>query len=240
MVTANNLGMQTRGRFFYFLIAILAALLVFLGFARTFFLNSLFAKRDLSALYMAHGLVFTSWILLFITQTWLVASDRIAIHRRLGLAGTVLAVVMIALGMMVALHAARYGFQTPGLPPPLIFFVVPFFDILVFAILVGFALYYRHTPATHKRLMLVTAISLLPPAIARIPLHFIAVTLPVSAFVIADLIMIGCIAYDFAITHRLHRAFLWAGLLFVLSFPLRMLLAGTAAWISFARWISGA
>ncbi|GAC1636577.1 MAG: hypothetical protein NVS9B14_15580 [Candidatus Acidiferrum sp.] len=240
MATANNVGMQPRGRYFYFLIAILVALLVFIGFARTFFLNSIFAKRDLSALYVVHGIVFTSWILLFITQTWLVASDRIAVHRRLGVAGVVLAAAMIVVGMAIALHAARYGFQTPGLPPPLVFFAVPFFDILVFAVLVGFALYYRHTPDTHKRLMLVAAISMLPPAIARIPLHFLAATLPVSAFVIADLILIGCIAYDVALGRRLHRAFVWGGLLFILSFPLRMILAGTAAWISFARWISGA
>jgi len=29
------------------------------------------------------------------------------------------------------------------------------------------------------------------------------------------------------------------GLLFALSFPLRMLLAGTAAWMAFAHWITG-
>jgi len=239
LATVNHVGVQPRGRYFYFLIAVLLALLVFLGFARTFFLNSFFAKRDLSALYMTHGIVFTSWILLFITQTWLIASDRVAVHRRFGVAGAVLAVLMIVVGLTIAIHAARYGFQTPGLPPPLIFFVVPLFDILVFAILVGSALYYRHTPATHKRLMLVAAISMLPPAIARIPLHFLAATLPISAFAIADLILIGCVVYDVVIHRKLHRAFLWGGLLFIISFPLRMFLAGTAAWMAFAHWIAG-
>jgi len=219
-------------------LAIIAAAIVFVGFSRTFFLNWLFAKRDLSLLYVLHGILFSSWIALFIIQTWLVASGRTRVHRRLGVFGAFLAALMVTMGLTIAIHAARHGFLTPGLPPRLIFFVVPFFDILVFTILVGAALYYRTNPATHKRLMLVATISILPAAIARIPLAFITAALPLSAFALADIILLGCILYDVTASRRLHGAYLWGGLLFVLSFPLRMLLAGTAAWMTFAHWIT--
>jgi hypothetical protein len=237
--TSAQVAPQLRGRYFYVWLAALAAAIVFVGFSRTFFLNWLFAKRDLSPLYVLHGVVFSSWIALFIIQTWLVASNRTSVHRSLGVIGGLLAALMVIVGLTIAVHAARYGFLSPGLPPPLVFFVVPFFDILVFSILVGAALYNRSKPATHKRLMLVATISILPPAFARIPLAFITATLPISSFVLADTILLGCILYDVAVNRRLHRAYLWGGMLCVLSFPLRMLLAGTAAWMTFAHWITG-
>jgi hypothetical protein len=80
--------------------------------------------------------------------------------------GAILALLMIGVGLTLAIHAAKYGFQTPGLPPPLIFLVVPFFDIVVFSMLVSAAFYYRQRPDIHKRLMVVATISILPPAFA--------------------------------------------------------------------------
>ncbi len=237
MATVTQVAAPRRDRRFYIVMAILAAAVVFAGFARTFYLNGLFAKRDLPTLFILHGIVFSSWIVLLILQTWLVVAKRTDIHRRLGLAGTALAAVMVGVGFAMTIHAARHGFQTPGLPPRLIFLVVPFFDIVVFTILVVAALSYRHRPDTHKRLMLVATISLLPPAFARIPLAFIA-TLPLSAFGLADLVLLGCIAYDVALHRRLHPAYLWAGLLFVLSVPLRLALSGTSAWLAFAHWLA--
>lgn len=227
-----------RGRSFYIAMAVISAAIVFAGFSRTFFLNSYFAKRDLTPLMIFHGIIFSSWLALLIAQTSLVAVERTDIHRRLGVAGAILAVLMIVVGFTLAIHAAKYGFLTPGLPPPLIFLVVPFFDILVFAILVGAALYYRGRPDTHKRLMLMATISILPPAIARMPFAFIRTTLPLSAFLLADAVLIGCILWDVAIHRRLHRTYLWGGLIFVLSFPLRMAIAGTPGWLSFARWLT--
>jgi len=87
--------------------------------------------------------------------------------------------------------------------------------------------------------MLVATISMLPPAFARIPLAFITAAQPISAFALADIVLLGCILYNIAVNRRLHRAYSWGGLLFVLSFPLRIFFAGTAAWMTFAHWITG-
>jgi hypothetical protein len=186
-----------------------------------------------------HGVIFSSWLVLLITQTWLVAAKRTDLHRRLGVLGAILALLMIGVGLTLAIHAAKYGFQTPGLPPPLIFLVVPFFDIVVFSMLVSAAFYYRQKPDIHKRLMVVATISILPPAFARIPIAQITRTLPVSAFVLADLGLLACILCDVVLRRHLYRAWVWGGLLFVLSFPVRMGIASTAAWQSFARWLTG-
>jgi hypothetical protein len=71
--------------------AIVAALTVFVGFAPTYFLKALFGAPSLSPLLHVHGLLFTSWIVLLAAQTALVAGRRTDVHRRLGLAGGVLA-----------------------------------------------------------------------------------------------------------------------------------------------------
>lgn len=238
MASAAQPATHHRGRLFYLAIAAVAAVVVFVGFSRTFYLNALFARRDLPTLYVLHGAVFSSWIALLLAQTSLVAAKRTDLHRRLGVAGAVLAAAMILVGYAIAVHAAKYGFLTPGLPPPLIFLVVPFFDIVVFAILVAAALHFRRRPDVHKRLMVVATISILPPAFARIPLGFIAATVPVSAFALGAMTLIACVLYDVAVQRRLHRAYLWGGLLFVLSLPLRLLIAGTPAWMAFARWLT--
>jgi hypothetical protein len=224
---------------FYVTIALIAAAIVFAGFARTFFFNAFFAHGYLGTLRIVHGTVFSLWLALLLAQTTLVARKRTDIHRRLGVFGFVLAVLMIILGLMMAFNAAKYGFHGAGLPPPLIFVAVPFFDIVVFATLIAAAFYYRRKPEIHKRLIIVATISILPPALARFCLlsPVLMKTLPFSAFLGADLILLGCILFDYSKTKHLQRAWLWGGLLFFLSFPLRMLIASTTAWQSFARWV---
>jgi hypothetical protein len=224
---------------FYVVIALITAAIVFGGFARTFFLNAFLAHGYLGTLRIVHGTVFSLWLVLLLAQTTLVARNRTDIHRRLGIFGFVLAVLMIVLGLAMAFNAAKYGFHGPGLPPPLIFVAVPFFDIVVFATLIAAAFYYRRKPEIHKRLIIVATISILPPALARFCLlsPTLMKTLPFSVFLVADLMIVACVLYDYSKTKRLQRAWLWGGLLFFVSFPLRMLIASTTAWQSFARWV---
>jgi hypothetical protein len=58
---------------------------VFVGFSRTYYLAGIFKAPLPNLLVHIHGAVFTTWILLLVTQTSLVAADRVDIHRRLGL-----------------------------------------------------------------------------------------------------------------------------------------------------------
>jgi hypothetical protein len=229
---------KRRESFFYVGMAILAAAVVFAGFSRTYYLRNLFGHPPLKPLLHLHGLLFTSWILLLIVQVSLVASKRVNIHRRLGVAGGVLAAIMVIVGTTVAIHSARGEFS-PGGPDPLAFLSVPLFDMLVFAILVGAALLYRRQPDIHKRLMLIATLALLPAAIARFPGSFFEHGGPPVFFGIADLILLACVVYDTITNRRLHPAYVWGGLLLVASHPLRILISATAAWHVFAHWLTG-
>jgi hypothetical protein len=68
-------------------LAVAVALSVFTGFAPTYYLKGLYGPPVLSPFLHFHGILFTSWILLFVTQTTLVAARRTDLHRRLGVVG---------------------------------------------------------------------------------------------------------------------------------------------------------
>jgi hypothetical protein len=60
----------------------------------------------------------------------------------------------------------------------------------------------------------------------------------VAFFGLTDIFIVVCIIYDLVVRRRIHPAFIWGGLLIVLSQPLRLLLGGTDAWLAFATWLT--
>lgn len=220
-------------------VAILAA--VCLGFGRSFFLRSWFPEVHVppEPFFFLHGVVFLVWFLLLVTQTRLVAQRRIALHRTLGFAGGILAAAMVALGTMGAVIAARRPGGFVDVPePPLQFLVVPLFSIVVFGALVGAALLLRRDLQAHKRLMVIASIAILDAAIARWPLTALQSGKWVS-YALVDLYLVPMVLWDLATRRRIHLATLLGGLTVVLSQPLRLVVSGTAAWLAFARWLTG-
>jgi hypothetical protein len=238
---AMNPGIQTTGRDrrMYVWFAVLMPIIVLAGFARSYYLKGFFGFPALpSRLVHLHGIVMTSWVVLFVTQVTLVATGRTRTHQRLGVSGAILAVLIVVVGVLTAINGAARG-ATPG-PPALQFLAVPLFDMLAFAILVGTALYFRRLRLDiHKWLMLLAAVNLLAPAIARIPLHFIETGGPMAFFGLTDLCLLACVGFDTIKNRRLHPAFLWATLLIIASQPLRLMLSGTDIWMRFAAMLVG-
>jgi hypothetical protein len=238
---AMNSGIQTtrKDRRMYIWFAALMPFIVLAGFARSYYLKGFFGFPALPSLLVhIHGIVMTSWVVLFVTQVTLVATGRTKTHRRLGVFGAILAVLIVIVGVLTAIAGAARG-ATPG-PPALQFLAVPLFDMLAFAILVGTALYMRRRRLDiHKRLMLLAAVNLLAPAIARIPLHFIETGGPLAFFGLTDLFLLACVGFDTIKNRRLHPAFLWGALLIIASQPLRLMLSGTDIWLRFATMLVG-
>lgn len=233
MSTSPNFNRRISDRPLYLLAAILIPLIVLAGFARTYYLKGFFATPPLpSFIVHLHGIVMTAWVVLFIVQVALVARRRTKIHQRLGVLGAGLAALVVVVGVLTALYAAARGVTTG--PPALQFLIIPLGDMLVFAILIGAALYFRKRLDIHKRLMLLAAVTLMAPAIARIPLDFIINGGPLAFFGLTDLFLLAFVAFDTFRHRRLHPAFLWGSLLIIVLQPLRIVLAGTDAWVSFA------
>lgn len=222
--------------------AVALGLTVFAGFARTYYLRifaggptATLSGAPFSGLVHAHGVLFTCWVLLFITQTALVSARRVAVHRRLGVAGGVLAAAMVVVGTWLAIAAAARGAAPPGVDP-LAFLAMPLFDMVLFASFVTAALVLRRDKETHKRLMIMAYVSIMVAAVARLP-GVLALGPPAFTGV-AFLFVAAGATYDFFSRGRVHRAWLWGGAIFLVSMPVRLLLSGTAAWRAFAETVT--
>lgn len=229
---------RRRERVFYTGMALAVAAVVFAGFARTYYLKPYFGTPSLTPLLHLHGVLFTSWVVLFVVQTTLVAARRVNVHRRLGVAVGAVAVLMVAVGTLTAVVRARVVEVPPGAPSPLVFLTIPLGDMFVFAVLVGAGFYFRRRGDVHKRLMLLATVAILPAATARLPFAFIQQVGPLAFFGLADLFILFALLYDLAARGRPHRATVSGGLLLVASQPLRLLIGGTQAWLSFADWLT--
>ncbi len=237
-VSTAALATRRRTRRFYVGMAIAFGITVFAGFSRSYFLKGWYGTPELSRLLHLHGLVFTTWVLFFLAQTTLVASGKTYLHRRMGIGGAVLATLVLIVGTTVAIMRVKSGKPSP-IPgvPALAFLAIPLFDMIVFAILVSTALYFRRRMEAHKRLMTLAMISLLAAPIARI--HFpLLPPGPPTFFGLADLFILALLVYDLVTRRKIHPATIWGGLLVVASQPLRLIIAGTPAWLTFAGWIT--
>src|SRR6202171_2005409 len=154
---------------FFSAMALLMLATVFVGFARTYYLAGVFHARLPSLIIHLHGAAFSCWILLLVTQTSLVSAGRVDIHRRLGIAGFLLACLMVILGVLAATDSLVREAGPPG-GDPRFFYIVPLTDMLLFGTLVSFAFRARPNPATHKRLIFVGTVALMIAAIARWPI----------------------------------------------------------------------
>jgi hypothetical protein len=240
-VVAETLGRRDstkmRERIFYSTMAFAILIVIFVGFSRTFYLRPYFFPQHLIPLLIVHGIIFSSWMALFVTQTALVATKNTRIHMKLGVAGLVIAILMLLVGTYTALVRAKGPSPLPDVNP-LAFLTIPLGDMLLFGILFGAAYYYRKRLDIHKRLMLLASIGLMPAAVARWPINFIATGGPLVFYGLADLFILPCLIFDIITRGKPHRATVIGGALIVVSHPLRLVIGGTHAWIAFATWLT--
>jgi hypothetical protein len=222
--------------------AIWMTLTAFIGFSRTYYLSSLFhtnatiSGKPFSPMVHVHAILFSAWLVLLVTQTTLVAAQRVALHRKLGIFGGLLAVAMISVGTLTAFERARLGAAPPG-ADPFAFLAVPLGDIGTFAIFIALAFWWRSDKEKHKRLIVLASTCLMTAAWARWP-GILAVG-PLVYYGLTLLFPIAGIIYDKVTRGRVHPAYLWGAALFVLAVPLRIVLLGNAAWQRLMQHVAG-
>jgi hypothetical protein len=239
---------RSTNRRLYTWVAIGAALTVFAGFARTYYLKSFYSTPSpmhpvLPPLLHIHGLVMTTWFVLFFVQVRLIAAHRTDLHRRLGVAGAVLAGLVVALDAGVSLRTVHRLFTAQaGSTHALGFLAINFGVLLSFGILVAAAVLLRRRADYHKRFMTLACLSILGPAIDRLSL-----TLPFLGFLdsFSQWEMFGvwdiggalCIGADALKNRRLHPAWIWGAVLVVALQVAAGAVRYTSSWQQFAAWL---
>jgi hypothetical protein len=210
---------------------------VFAGFAPTFYLRGSFAQtRPMSVLLHVHGIVFSAWVGLFLVQTLLIERGSRRLHQRLGWIGAGISAAMVILVTAAMVEQLR---RVNGFRPPPLALALSIFDIIVFATLVGAALYHRKRPDWHKRFMLSATIILLGAPMFRFIIHFVGIgdmaKVSIVSTLLVDAFFLPCFAYDLLTRRRIHPAYLIAAALIVLDQVAQASVVTWTPWVNFSN-----
>lgn len=237
---------ERRSRYFQGMSILLLAI-VLTGFSRTFFMRALFSVPPIAPHIYAHALVMTAWFTLLVVQTSLVAAHRTDLHRRLGVLGAVLAVAVAGVTLLAALGLPGHFKVDPvpnGIPmsPEGMIQIAwgNFIDIALFCALVATAIWMRHRPEVHKRLLLLASIVLATPAIGRYVAYLnmwrAASSVPMVAQILLTLVGVATLAmpltlvvHDLRTRRRVHPATAWGIISLVVGLGAQFVVSGTAA-----------
>ena len=215
---------------------ILIAVLV--GFAHSYFLAGMFWAPLRNPLLHIHGALYTLWILLFITQTSLVAAGRVDLHRRLGIAGFVLACLVVVMGVLIATQQlvddGQPGDAGTGKRA---FYAVTLSDMLMFATLIWLAYRNRMRPVIHKRLVLIGTLAIMDAAYDRWPVPAPWWDDRVTPLICTYPVLLLLMGYDWWSTRKVQRVTLWASAFLIVVQQGRDPLGRTAPWQAFADWV---
>lgn len=242
---ATILRARRSERWFYLGMALTTLAIAIVGFAPAL-LDRAGRKAPLTWAVAAHGALFGSWLILFVAQTTLVQTGRLAVHRRIGYAAAGMAVLMVITAYPITIAMARRGFDlsgdlsnSPGGVRANLVFQLG--DLVSFTFLVAAAIWQRRRPAIHKRLMVLATVGgLMPAALAHVIGHS-----PALRHIDAPVILIPLTILYFATaihdrwSHgRMHPVSLWVAVgLFAWANVRAVLIGPSTAWRVFTDWL---
>src|SRR5215469_6425140 len=141
-------------RNFFFLMVALIWLGILMGFVPEIIAHVRTHEPHFPLAVHFHAAAFVGWLVLLTTQLLLVRFGRTDLHRKLGVAGMVLAGVMVILGPTAAIITDYNHFGTKDSDPS--FLSIQLGDIIIFGTLAASAFLMRATPVAHKRLILLS------------------------------------------------------------------------------------
>ena len=230
----RKLAGRRYDKVFFGCMVILLTLIVFVGFARSYYLAGVFRAPLAAPILHIHGALNTSWMLLLVVQAFLVSAKKIKWHMTLGIAGFCLAVVMVGVGFVVSANQLHRYAHDPRFDV-LSFETIPFLEQVSFAVLAGAAFALRKKAAAHKRLILLATIVMMAAAFSRFPVQ-VGGHEKFAAYAIYLLLGL-MVLYDLWSLHRVHGATFCGALLILAYLNFAQLIGHTAAWHRFALWM---
>lgn len=218
-------GKKRRSTFFFYA-SIIITVIVFLGFLPSFYFRPQFRATPLPPHLVIHGMIMTLWQLLFLAQTSLVAARRTDLHRKLGMAGAALTVLVVIVGVYATLRQPGiYAARGIELPFPLEELVIPnLFGFAIFAGFVAAAIHFRRDTAAHRRLIYWALIVTTGPAVTpmrslgEMIFPFFPATIP-PEIALVWIAWIALLIHDWATARKFHPATIIGGMVILLLQP---------------------
>jgi len=231
-------GRSRVRRYFFVAMASTITVIAFAGFAPSFYLRAAFQPDSkLSILLHIHGVVFSTWIILFLVQAILIVRGSRTLHRRLGWFAAAIAAAMVGLVAAATVEEMR---RVPPTPPAPVALALNTFDMVVFAILVSSAIYLRKRPEWHRRLLLSATLVLLGAPILRLLILLeghIDHGLLVIDVLLVDLFFLICFVFDLHTRRRIHPAYFCALALLLVDQVTTFSVMAWPPWVGFANAI---
>jgi hypothetical protein len=227
---------RSAERIFFGGMAMLLCVIVFIGFFRTFFGVGFVQAPLPSPILRVHGIVFTAWMLLLLTQAALVSTRRVAWHRTLGIVAFGLPPLMIGLGVVAAIDALGRKVSIGPLDPATSL-ALPLVNITAFAIVIAAAWKARRRPDAHKRLIVLATISLSTAALGRMPWAQFDLSPAAGPVIGLAALVLLIVAYDVLSLRRVHRSTRWAAPLVFAAGAFAVPFGMTPAWHHFADFL---
>jgi hypothetical protein len=201
-----------------------------------------------------HAVLMGSFLLVLMTQTWLMATGRSANHMRLGLAGAALGAALVIVGLVLVptmYHQLWQGAQVapPGVREQLQDRVLVVDNIMLLQLRIGIlfpvflAIAFKargKNPGMHKRMMFLATAMALPAGIDRIPWipHSMPAS-PLSPDLYTLLAISPMVLWDVLRNHSVHPAYLiWLAVNIPFAIAVHGLW-GTDWWHAAARQLMG-
>ena len=242
---ASDSVVRSSQRYFYVWMAGVFVLIAFGGFTPTYWAPVARGSFHGPPILHIHGALLFSWTLFYFIQTAWVASGRTPTHRAWGLVGIALFSVLMCSILVTAVTVVRldeaHGYGDAGRR----FIAVP---LLAMPVLIGFfsvAIAQVRRAETHKRLMYLMMVGFMHPAIARVMLTLFApagaqgpppVIVAVPPGLIADILILVAVIYDWRTRGRPHHVFVYGGLTLLADQLLTVPVSATQIWMSIARF----
>ena len=235
-------GTRDSDRTFFTVAAIANALIILIGFGVSSYARislRAFGEPTLSTLVRLHAAIGVAWTVLLIVQARLIATRRTRLHRRLGIAGMLIAVGIVGLGWIVEIAAVRRAVAS-GRSDEYRLVILPLEELVGFAILVGTALWLRRRSDYHKRLMLLGTLALIPAATTRLFMLTGGVMMLLTVAGLGEaMFIIAMWVHDRRTVGRIHPATLYGGGILLVMAVTRPWVMGTDAWFALAKVLVG-
>lgn len=218
------------------------AAIVVIGFAPSFYLRGLVhyprPNPTLPTHVMIHGLVFTTWIVIFVAQTQLIAAGRRDLHMKLGMASFLFALILVPLMYLTAVWQVSRANQAP-FTDPYNWTIVPLSGIIPFAVMLWLGWRHRREAQWHKRSMLVVALILMEPAIGRFPIGPPLLAVHAVGALLSLALFVPLLLWDRKTIGHLHPATALGLSMTALAIAVRLTFLATGAWAPIARMLPG-
>lgn len=183
-----------------------------------------------------HAVSMMLWLVLLISQAFLMRYKQVSLHRNLGKFSYLLVPVLVV--SLILLAHYQTGLEDGMVPPFRRYILFLQLSLLcLFMMAYALAIIYRHQPARHARYMIATSFSLIDPIMARIPLDIppLPFNYQVLTFAVTDLLIIILIIVERK-QSKGREVFPLVLIAYVFFQWLNLSSTNSRVWIDFANW----